>query len=143
MASLELIPKVPVLIAQTGVFLANVFVIKKLFVEPFLSVKDRRDAATVGSADHAVKILQEADRLASDITSKVETAYTQASAAREAQRNQALAKKTDLIKAADDEARRHIESIEKQIKQEVESERQKIPAIVNSLTQEFYTKTIS
>jgi F-type H+-transporting ATPase subunit b len=143
MASLELIPKVPVLIAQTGVFLANVFVVKKLFVEPFLAVKDRRDAMTVGSTDHAKKILQEADQLANDITNKVETAYSQASAAREAQRNQALSRKTDLIKAADDEARRHIESIEKQIRQEVEGERQKIPAIVNSLTQEFYTKTIS
>lgn len=143
MASLELIPKVPVLIAQTGVFLANVFVVKKLFVDPYLSVKDRRDALTVGSTGNAVKILQEADQLAKDISNKVEAAYSEASAAREAQRNQALAKKTDIIKAADDEARRHIESIEKQIKQEVQTERQKIPAIVNTLTQEFYQKTIS
>lgn len=143
MATLELVPKIPVLIVQTGVFLANIVVVKQLFVAPFLKMKDRRDALTIGNQEVAVKILAECETLTKDISSKLDVAYTEAAAARENIRATALVKKTGIIKAAEAEARSYIESIEKEINQEVANEKQKIPAIVNSLTQEFYQRTLS
>ena len=43
MASLELVPHPDVLVVQAGVFLANFVVVKKLLVEPYLTVRDKRE----------------------------------------------------------------------------------------------------
>jgi F0F1-type ATP synthase membrane subunit b/b' len=143
MATLELIPKVPVLIVQTGVFLANIVVVKKLFVDPYLKLQDRRDAMTIGNQEGATKILSECESITRNVTSKLEDAYAEAAAAREVVRGNTIAKKTQILKAAETEARTYVAAIEKEIQLEVAREKQKIPAIVNSLTQEFYEKTLS
>jgi F0F1-type ATP synthase membrane subunit b/b' len=143
MATLELIPKVPVLIVQTGVFLANIVVVKKLFVDPYLKLQDRRDAMTIGNQEGATKILAECETITRNVTTKLEAAYAEAAAAREVVRASTLTKKTEMLKAAEAEARAYVEAIEKDIQQEVAREKQKIPAIVNSLTQEFYEQTLS
>lgn len=143
MATLELVPKIPVLLVQAGVFLANIVIVKQLFVAPFLKLKDRRDALTVGNQDVAVKILAECETLTKEISTKLDAAYTDAAVTRESIRATALGKKTEVIKSAEAEGRSYVDSIEKEIKREVEIEKQKIPAIVNSLTQEFYLRTLS
>jgi len=143
MATLELIPKVPVLIVQTGVFLANIVVVKKLFVDPYLKLQDRRDAMTVGNQEGAAKILSECESITRNVTAKLETAYTELALVREQVRNSTLKKKTEILKLAETEARSYVEAIEKEIQEEVAREKQKIPAIVNSLTQEFYDRTLS
>ena len=143
MATLELIPKVPVLIVQTGVFLANIAVVKTLFVDPYLKLQDRRDAMTIGNQEGATKILGECEAISRNVTSKLEAAYAEAAAAREVVRASTVAKKTQMLKTAETEARAYVDAIEKEIQQEVAREKQKIPAIVNSLTQEFYEQTLS
>jgi F0F1-type ATP synthase membrane subunit b/b' len=143
MATLELIPKVPVLIVQTGVFLANIVVVKKLFVDPYLKLQDRRDAMTIGNQEGATKILSECEQITRSVTTKLESAYAEAAARREVVRATTLAKKTEMLRTAETEARAYVEAIEKDIQQEVAREKQKIPAIVNSLTQEFYDQTLS
>lgn len=143
MATLELIPKVPVLIVQAGVFLANIAVVKTLFVDPYLKLQDRRDAMTIGNQVGATKILGECEAISRNITSKLEAAYSEAAAAREVVRASTIAKKTQMLKTAETEARAYVDAIEKEIQQEVAREKQKIPAVVNSLTQEFYEQTLS
>lgn len=143
MATLELVPKIPVLLVQAGIFLANIVIVKQLFVAPFLKLKDRRDALTIGNQDVAVKILAECEALTKEIAAKLDAAYTNASITRESIRAASLVKKTEVIKGAEAEARAFVDSIETEIKREIESEKQKIPAIVNSLTQEFYQRTLS
>jgi len=143
MATLELIPKVPVLIVQTGVFLANIVVVKKLFVDPYLKLQDRRDAMTIGNQEGATKILAECESITRNVTTKLEAAYAEAAAAREVVRTNTLAKKTEMLKTAEAESRAYVEAIEKDIQQEVAREKQKIPAIVDSLTQEFFEQTLS
>ncbi len=143
MATLELIPKVPVLIVQTAVFLANIVVVKKLFVDPYLKLQDRREAMTIGKQEGATKILGECETISRNVTAKLEAAYAEAAAAREVVRSNTTLKKTQMLKTAATEARSYVEAIEKEIQQEVAREKQKIPAIVNLLTQEFYERTLS
>ena len=59
MASLILVPDPEVLAIQAGLFLVAVGVVKKLYVEPYLAVRERRQAATVGSKDEAARTLAE------------------------------------------------------------------------------------
>lgn len=138
MASLELIPKVPVLVVQGAVFLANIVIVKKLLVEPYLQVKDRRDKVTVGSKDDAVRFLAEAERVSQHIAERLQTAYDAAKAEREKIRAAALAKRDTIVSAAEKEAKAHMDVMERQVRDSLDQEKQKVPAIVKSLTDEVY-----
>lgn len=138
MASLNLVPNPTVLAVQAGLFLVNCFVVKKLYVEPYLRVRDRREALTVGSKDEAVRALSESDALAQKIEARISAAMLEAKAERERIRQVALANRDTLVADATAESRRNVEAVERQIQQEVAGERLKIPQIVASLTAEVY-----
>ncbi len=138
MASLNLVPNPPVLAVQAVVFLMGLAVVKKLFVEPFLELRDKREKLTVGSKDEAVKLLAEADRVSLDITAKLNTAITEAKQAREKTRDAAIDKRTAALSAAEGESKKFLAEVESQIRQDLAQEKAKVPAIVKSLTDEVY-----
>ena len=59
MSGLNLVPNPTVLAVQAGVFMANIFVIKKLWLDPYLRVYEKRQANTTGSQTDAEKISKE------------------------------------------------------------------------------------
>ena len=143
MASLELVPHPSVLAVQVGVFLANLVVVKKLWVEPYLLVKERRQKLTVGSKDEATRLLAEAEKVAEEINSKLLTAASEAKASREGVREAALQRRTQILAAADAEAKAYVGTVERQVKEELMRERGKVPAVVHKLTDEVYTLALS
>ncbi len=138
MASLNLVPNPPVLAVQAVIFLTSLVVVKKLFVEPYLELRDKREKLTVGSKDQALRLLEETDRVSLDITSKLNAAITEAKQAREKIRDAAIEKRTSALSAAEGESRKFLAEVETQIKQDLAQEKAKVPAIVKSLTDEVY-----
>jgi F0F1-type ATP synthase membrane subunit b/b' len=138
MAAVNLVPNPAVLVVQAGVFLVNLVLVKKLYVEPYLRVRDRREAMTVGSRDEAARALAECDTVAQALEARLNAAMTDAKKARDRVREAALTKRTDMLSAAEAEARQAVDAVERQIQQEVATERAKVPAVVASLTDEVY-----
>lgn len=138
MAALNLVPNPSVLIVQVGVFLVNMAVVKKLFVEPYLVVRERREALTVGSKDEATRALAECETITQAIEARIVATATEAKKERERLRNAALEKRAAVLAAANAETQKTVEAVEQQIRQDLVAERAKVPSIVASLTDEVY-----
>jgi F0F1-type ATP synthase membrane subunit b/b' len=138
MATLNLIPNPPVLAVQAGIFLLNIVVVKKLMLEPYLKIRDRRDQLTVGSKDSAEKATREADTATAEIHTRLTGAATEAKAEREKLREVALERKATIVTKAEAEARATVAAAETEIKQAMAQEKTKVPAIVKQLTDEVY-----
>ena len=138
MASLNLVPNSPVLVVQAGIFLANLAIIKKLYVDPYLTVRDRRDALTLGNKDAAMAALDQAEATQQKITTTLSNAADAAKKSRDSLRAIAIEKRNVILAAAESEAKAEIDAVEKRIQSELAAEKAKIPAIVVLLTQEVY-----
>ena len=78
MSSLNLVPNVAVMAAQTGIFVANYYAVKKLLVEPYLKVYDKRRSLTVGSKEDSIRLIQENSDKELKIKSDLEKAFSDA-----------------------------------------------------------------
>lgn len=138
MASLNLVPDPEVLVVQAGIFLVALGVVKKLFVEPYLKVRERREAATVGSKDEAARALVECDTLSSQIEDRLTGTALEAKAARAKVNAAALGKRDGIVATATTEANAIVAAVERQIQAELAGELAKVPAVVAQLTDEVY-----
>lgn len=143
MSTLNLIPNPPVLAVQAGIFLVNYVVIKKLFVEPYLSVRDKRERLTVGNKEEATKAIGKAEVLAAEINVAISNAADGAKKERDRSRAVATEKRAAIVSAAEAEARSAVESIEKQIQADLRAERLKIPAVIQALSKQVYDQALS
>lgn len=138
MAQLVLVPNPVVLAVQAGVFLANVLVIKKLMLEPYLAVRDRREKLTQGNRDEAGAIVARCEAIASEVNQRLVSTAQTAQKAKEAIRNTALDKRNGILAAAEAESRATVEKMGAEIKQALAAERAKVPQVVHELTQQVF-----
>lgn len=138
MASLNLIPNPPVLAVQAVVFLTGLAIVKKLFVEPYMELRDKREKLTVGSKDVASTLLKQADEISLQITAKLNATLEEAKKSREKTRDAALTKRQAALGAAEAESKKLIQDVENQIKQDLAQEKAKVLLIVKNLTEEVY-----
>jgi F0F1-type ATP synthase membrane subunit b/b' len=143
MASLNLIPDPQVLAVQVGVFLVNAAVIKKLFVEPYLKVNDRREAATIGGKDSALKMLDACETLTTEIENRLASASDEAKRARELTREKAQKERAQLVKSAETDAKAVVEEVEARIKSDLATEKAKIPQMFQTLVGEVYSAALA
>jgi F0F1-type ATP synthase membrane subunit b/b' len=143
MASLNLIPNPVVLGAQIGIFLVNYVAVKKLFVEPYLAVRARRTALTLGSQEEANKALVKSDQISKAIDEKFIACAAEAKASREALREKAQGERDVLLSSAEAAAKREIASVEEKIRHELASERARIPDVMKSLSDELYNLALN
>lgn len=138
MASLNLVPNPPVLAVQVVVFLAGLTIVKKLFVQPYMELRDKREKLTVGSKDEALKFLADSDRISQEITAKLNRTIDEAKKSRDQTREAALQKRSSVLAAAEAETKKLVADVETQVKQDLAAEKAKVPAIVKNLTEEVY-----
>ncbi len=138
MSTLNLVPVPQVLLVQGAVFAANFFIIKKLFVEPYLTVRDRRERLTIGSKGDATKAITEAEVLTTKIAAALSNAADAAKKDKETIRAQAITRRQTIVGAAEAEAKTAVAAVEKDVQRVFAVERAKIPAVVQALTQEVY-----
>jgi F0F1-type ATP synthase membrane subunit b/b' len=138
MANLDLIPKLPVLAVQAGIFVANLGIMKKLFMEPYLKVRNAQDSQTIGSQGDAARLLAQADQVSAEINARLQAALVMAKEGREKVRGVAVAKRQALLGAAQAEVKSELDRVEGDIKAQIEAERAKVPNVVASLANEVY-----
>ena len=138
MATLNLIPNPPVLAVQAVIFFINYLIVKKLFVAPFLKVKDRRDKLTSGNKGEATRMLAEAETLSLKINERLQATFDAAKVDREKIREAAVSKRNVLLESAEKDSRTQIEAVEVQIQRDLAQERAKIPGVVAQLTDDVY-----
>jgi F0F1-type ATP synthase membrane subunit b/b' len=138
MSSLNLIPDVELLCAQTGIFLANLVVVKTLFITPYLELQKKRKAQTADRQNEAKKTLESCAQQTQELESRIKAAYSQAGAESEDLKSKALAEQKDLIAAAKKQAEVALDSMRQEIAALVQKESNKIPALAAQLSKEFY-----
>lgn len=139
MAGINLVPNPTVLVVQTGIFLANLIIVKKFIVEPYVALRDKRAAMTTGQQTEAVKILAQCDVMTQTITASVQTAISDSSKVAQGILVEAQKKKDAILKSAEEKAKSAIEAAKSEIAATLQQERSKVPEVVRKLADEIYT----
>lgn len=137
MAQLNLSPDPVVLGAQAAIFLANMFVVKKLILDPYLSVRSKREASTGGSQEEAQKLATDAQALEWKITERMRAAHKEASTTREKIKSAALAKRSEILAHADAEAKKDQAKIQQDIAANLKEELSRKDATIKDIAASF------
>jgi len=138
MASLNLVPNAGLLAAQAGIFLANMVVIKKLMIDPYLKLKDKRQALTTGGQEEAEKILKDCELKGADLEAKITRAREDAKVLRQNSKADADTRQNQTLEAARKEAAEIVEKLRKELSENLRAEKEKIPQVVQKLSEDVY-----
>lgn len=142
MSSLNLTPNLPVMAIEACVFVANLYVVKKLMLEPYLSVSAKRKALTEGNQSQAEHLEIENQKAIDGIQARLAKVSDETRALRDQTLQAAKVDRDSAVHAASDEASRTIEGMRQELAKELASERARIPSLVDSLTKEFVAKIV-
>lgn len=141
MAQLNLVPDPAIVGVQIGLFVVNMAIVKKLFLEPYLLLRAKRDALTTGSQADATRLLYECDEIARKVQESIEEAAAGAASERERVKVGASQRRTEIIKTAEEKARAEVESVAARVKKEVAEQRALLPQVISDLTSQLYAAT--
>jgi len=142
MSQLNLKPDPIVLGVQAVIFLVNMFIVKKLMLEPYLSVRSRRDAQTGGSQDAAQKLQNEAEALEAKITDRMRTAHKESAQVREGIKKEALDKRAAILAKAESESKAEQARIESAIATNLKEERARQDQSIKTIAEQFFAQVI-
>jgi F0F1-type ATP synthase membrane subunit b/b' len=142
MSSLNLSPNPVIMAATAGVFLVNLLAVKKLFLEPYLKVRDQRIKATFGNQAAAEQLEVENTRATEKIRDRIAQASLEARNFRDSSLAAAKQKRDDLLAAASKEANEVVASLRGNLVKELAEQRQAVPAIVQQLSRQFVDRLI-
>ena len=143
MSSLNLVPNVAVMAAQTGIFVANYYAVKKLLLEPYLKVYDKRRSLTVGSKEDSIRLIQENSDKELKIKSDLEKAFSDAKSVIDATVSGANTERDNIISKADAEVKAYLEGARKELASDLDEINQKVPAMVDGITNVIFEKVLS
>ncbi len=142
MSTLNLTPNPTVMVIEAGVFLVNFFVVKKMLLEPYISVSEKRKQMTEGNQSQAEHLELENQKAAEQIQSRLVQVVDESRTVSKQTVEQAKAKRDELVHAASTEASSTIERLRSELKKELDAERARVPALVEQLTREFVQKIV-
>ncbi len=143
MAQLDLIPDPKIMVIQTGIFLANIYVVKKFYVEPYLKLKAKREFLTVGSQDQAQAAATEAGKLSAEIKARIDSFYSQSKAYAEDSRQKATLEQKAILHKAENEAKSTVEQTSSAIAQMLDEEKTKVPQIVDRISAQLFAQLLN
>ncbi len=142
MSSLNLSPNPVIMAVTAGVFVANLIAVKKLFLEPYLKVRDQRIKATFGNQAAAEQLEVENTRATEKIRDRIATASLEARNFRDSSLATAKQKRDELLAAASKEATDVVTAMRGDLVKELAEQRQAVPAIVQQLSRQFVDRLI-
>ncbi|HET9238875.1 MAG TPA: hypothetical protein VFO10_16580 [Oligoflexus sp.] len=142
MSSLNLSPNPVIMAATAGIFVANLIVVKKLFLEPYLKVRDQRIKATFGNQAAAEQLEVENTRATEKIRDRIAQASLEARNFRDSSLATAKHKRDELLAAASKEASDVVTAMRGNLVKELAEQRQAVPAIVQQLSRQFVDRLI-
>ncbi len=142
MSSLNLTPNPTIMVIEAGVFLVNFLVVKKLLLEPYLSVNAKRKQLTEGNQSQAEHLEIENQQSAQKIKTQLGMVADESRALREQAVLSAKSKRDSIVHSASEVASQTIESMRQELSRELAAEQARIPALVERLTKEFVQKVV-
>lgn len=142
MAALNLDPNPLIIAAQMGIFIGAVVVVKKLMVDPYLKVKDKRDSLTVGSTDDAKTLVAENEQLSANIQGQLQDAFQYAKQVKETALESAEGKSREILAAAKTNIEADSAKLEQQLKKDLAEETSKAKQFVDTLAAQVYQKVV-
>ncbi len=141
-SKLNLVPEIPVVVGQSIIFLTNIFVVKKLFIDPYLKLRHKRLSATTGSQQNALQLVETAQKMNLGIDESLTKAYLETSSKKEQERTLANAKKTEIISEAEATLKKEMTQFKQELSQEIALKRSQLSSIIEKLTQDAVSKVI-
>ena len=142
MSSLNLSPNPVVMAVTAGIFLANFYAVKKLLLEPYLTVREQRIKATIGSQAAAEQLEMENSRSVEKIRSRIMEASQDGRVFRDTVLASAKQKRDEMLTAASQEASEVIASMRSTLLKDLAEQKQAVPAIVQQLSRQFVDRLI-
>lgn len=136
-SSLNLSPDITVIGIQAGLFLTNMFVVKKLMLEPYLKLRSAREAKTGGSQGDAIALVNKASELDQIIGEKMRDAHKAAAVVRETIKSAALARRSSIVGVAETSAKKEQQEIQASIAANLKEERSKRDETITKITEEL------
>jgi F0F1-type ATP synthase membrane subunit b/b' len=140
MSQLNLTPDPIIIATQAAIFLANLLVIKKLILNPYLAVRARREASTGGSQHEAQKLAEDVLGLEAKITERMRVAHKDAAVSREAIKTAALANRTAKLTKAEVDTKAGQLIVQNKIVANLQEERSNKEATIKTIAQSFFTQ---
>lgn len=140
MAELNLVPNPTLLVVQGGVFLANIWLIDKLILKPYLKLKEARDRLTVGNQDATRSIHQEIENKSKIIRERLDKALDAARLELNAARQEATKQQEQMVNLAQENLERDLDHFRTSLKITLLEERSKTSQVVEGVSTEIYKK---
>ena len=142
MSDLNLVPNPQLMLVQTVVFLSQVYVVKKLFIAPFLKLKALRSNATVGADTKSEELRKEITVLSEHVRAQLSKTQDEIKKLKETQKNEAnKVRETDLTDAYK-QMSELVSTSRKNIQVNLQEERKKIGGLADKFVEEIYAKIL-
>lgn len=137
-----MIPDPKVIVAQGAIFLTSVYVVKKLFVDPYLHLVQRRESLTTGSQNYAESLRKELAEKSKKIDLELKNAYQEASNLKAKAKKAAVEQTESQVSKVSSEVKDFIDGYRKEVASELSTEMSKVPGAVAELAPSLYSKTM-
>ena len=141
MSSLDLQPNLRLMVIQAGVFATNFFVVKHLFISPYLALKGARKKETEGAGEEAKAFALNADKLEKKIDLRLRKAFESAKASRQKAEEKAQQEYEKVVSEGKKRSYEHILQVRRDIELALKQERQKL-SVESSLLSGFLSSLL-
>lgn len=138
MAEFNIVPDVRLMAIQASLFLANLYVCKKLFVEPFLKLSAARDSLTVSSKSAALQLREQNETASLSLNERLASASDAMKEDREKILASARSKREALVAEARDNASSALELFSQELELIAVEERKKLKVLSEEIAAEMY-----
>ncbi len=128
---------------QFIIVILGLFIINKLILQPMLSLLDRREKLTKGTADEARELTEKAENLINDYKLKIDEARAEANEKRAEIRREAQLISEKMISEARDESHSTLEKYKGELDVQVNDIKTKIKPEIENLAKEISDKVLS
>ena len=127
---------------QTGLFLASMVVVKKLILDPYLEVRQKREKATLGNEKDAQSILEQNQRSQKLIDDK--TAQMVRDIGDHAQKVRKTSGETrqQLIAEAEEKAKAWLNESREQLHRDLEGEKARVAETIQGVSKAIFEQAI-
>lgn len=128
-------------------FLISYVAMTQLILKPYMAALLEREKRTVGSEEHAVRLVEEANQIAADYETKAREINAKIKASYDESRGVATKEYDRLVSAAREESQKLVESSRGELGREVQSARKvlsgEVPSVAAAVASKLAGKEIS
>lgn len=128
-------------------FLISYVAFSRLILKPYMAALNEREKRTVGSEEHAVRLVEEANQLNAEYEQKARAINAQIKGSYDESRTAAMREYDRLVQSAREESQKLLESARADIGREVQTARKsvanEVPAVAAAMASKLAGKDIS